>query len=74
MQTYKVTEGITIEALGPSETETPVVYIKFDDYPEPVSIPVFGNEIKALCAALVEAAVWLADQVKGGDHDNVHDR
>jgi len=71
---FEVAEGITVEALGPDEAQDPLIYIIFDDHPEPQSVPVFVYEIKTLVAVLTEAAVWLADQV--GDtvevyHDEV---
>lgn len=66
MKRIDVTEGVFIEALGPDEAQDPIVYIVFDDYPDPQSIPIFSKEIKAMIEALTEAAVWLADQV-GGD-------
>jgi hypothetical protein len=64
MKKFEVCPGITLEALGPTEAETPLIYIIFDDYPERQSVPVFAHEIKALIAALTEAAVWLANQVQ----------
>ena len=60
---FDVTDDIWIEALGPDEAEHPLVYLIFEDHPEPQSIPIFAEEVKTLVAVLTEAGVWLADQV-----------
>ena len=66
MKKFKVAEGVIVEALGPNESETPLVFIKFEDYPDGVqAIPIFSVEIRDLVKALQDAACWIADQVRG---------
>lgn len=65
MKRIDVTHGVFIEVLGPDEAQDPIVYIVFDDYPDSQSVPIFAKEIKVLIEALVEAGVYLADQVGG---------
>jgi len=60
---FDITDDVWIEALGPDEAEHPLVYLVFDDYPDPQSIPVFAGEIKVLIQKLQDAAVWIADQI-----------
>ncbi len=65
MKKFKVSEDVVVEALGPGEAECPLVYLRFEDHPEPQIIPIFSIEIRDLIAALTDAAVWIADQVGG---------
>jgi hypothetical protein len=65
MKKIDVTEGVFIEALGPDEAQDPIVYLIFDDFPERQSIPVYAREIRALVAALAEAAGWIAENWTG---------
>ena len=65
MKKFKVSEDVTIEALGPNEAQDPLIYIVFDDHPDCQSIPLYAHQVKALVAALVDAGAWLADQVGG---------
>jgi hypothetical protein len=66
MKKIDVTIGVYIEALGPDETQDPIIYIIFDDYPDRQSIPVYAREIKSLVNALAEAAGWIAENWTGG--------
>lgn len=59
---FQVTPDIFVEALGPNEAESPLIYIRFEDYPEPQSVPVFADEIRPLIDALTGAASWLSNQ------------
>ena len=62
-QKFDVADGIFVKAFGPDEMQDPIVYIIFDDYPDTQSVPIYAHKIKAMIAALTDAAVWLADQV-----------
>lgn len=59
MQTFKVTDDLVVEALGPDEAEKPLVYIKANNQ----VVIVFSDEIRHLMSALAEAAGWLAETV-----------
>ena len=63
MKKFEVTDDICIQALGAAESQKPLIHIVFDDFPDCQIIPIFADEIRALIAALTEAAVWLADGV-----------
>lgn len=63
MKIFKVTEELTVEALGPDEAEEPLIYIKAKDCPEDQVVVVFAREIRPLVAALTEAAVWLTNEM-----------
>jgi len=65
MKKFKVSEDVVIEALGPNEVEHPLIYLRFEDHPEPQVIPIFSVEIRDLIAALTEAACWIASEVGG---------
>lgn len=59
MKTFRVTKDMYLEAWGGDG----VIFFKLGTHPEVQSIPIFGHEIKALVAALTDAAAWIADQV-----------
>jgi len=63
MKKFDVTGDVYIEALGSDEAEHPLVYLIFEDHPEPQSIPIFAEEVMTLIQRLMIAAVWLADQI-----------
>lgn len=73
MKTIKMAEDLVIEARGPGDVDGPQVIIKEvtdDPRSETQAVIIYAHEIKAVIAALTEAAVHLANQVdKGRDYE-----